>query len=205
MKQCNNTPPSLVMHYVSHRDVTLLAESCEDTQEWRNAHKHSLGLGSEASASAGYYCNNNNGHFYGAWSLARSRTQCAVQKAAEKCINTYNGQNKKGFGPYDRQPRKNLHTAISVNKPKLSVTKHGNGKRRDLGSNPLRLSFLFRSCGLWTLSCDFVPHSYGPLKWLSSLPTLMHTSFWWWQCSDWCIISTPPPPPPYPFPPSARP
>ena len=31
---------------------------------------------------------------------------------------------KKGFGPYDRQPRKNLHTAISVNKPKLSVTKH---------------------------------------------------------------------------------
>ena len=63
---------------------------------------------------------NNNGHFYGAWSLARSRAQCAVQK----CINTYNGQNKKGFRPYDRQPRKNLHTAISVNKPKFSVTKH---------------------------------------------------------------------------------
>ena len=68
--------------------------------------------------------NNNNGHFYGAWSLARSRAECAVQKAAEKCINTYNRQNKKGFGPYDRQPRKKLHTAISVNKPKLSVTKH---------------------------------------------------------------------------------
>ena len=31
-------------------------------------------------------------YFYGAWSLARSRAQCAVQKAAEKCINTYNGQ-----------------------------------------------------------------------------------------------------------------
>ena len=31
---------------------------------------------------------------------------------------------KKGFGPHDSQPRKNLHTAISVNKPKLSVTKH---------------------------------------------------------------------------------
>ena len=27
--------------------------------------------------------------------LARSRTQCAVQKAAEKCINTHNGENKK--------------------------------------------------------------------------------------------------------------
>ena len=40
---------------------------------------------------------NNNGHFYGAWSLARSRAQCAVQKAAEKCIITYNGQNKKMY------------------------------------------------------------------------------------------------------------
>ena len=42
--------------------------------------------------------NNNNGHFYGAWSLARSRAQCAVQKNAEKFINTYNGQNKKVSG-----------------------------------------------------------------------------------------------------------
>ena len=31
---------------------------------------------------------------------------------------------KKGFGLYARQPRKNLHTRISVNKPKLPVTKH---------------------------------------------------------------------------------
>ena len=36
-----------------------------------------------------YNNNNNNGHFYVAWSLARSRAQCAVQKTAEKCINTY--------------------------------------------------------------------------------------------------------------------
>ena len=27
------------------------------------------------------------------------------------------------------------------------------------------------------------------LKWLSSLPILMHESFWWWQCSDRYIIS----------------
>ena len=33
------------------------------------------------------------------------------------------------------------------------------GKQKDLGSNPLRLSFLFKSCGLWTLSSDFVPHN----------------------------------------------
>ena len=40
---------------------------------------------------------------------------------------------------------------------------------------------------------------YETLKWLSSLPILIHESFWWWQCSDWYIISrfphlhTPPP------------
>ena len=47
------------------------------------------------------------------------------------------------------------------------------GKRRDLSSNPLQLSFFFKGCGLWTPSCDFVPHNYETLKWLSSLPTLM--------------------------------
>ena len=26
-------------------------------------------------------------------------------------------------------------------------------------SNPLRISFLFKSCGLWTLPCNFVPHN----------------------------------------------
>ena len=68
--------------------------------------------------------NNNNGHFYGTWSFARSRAQCTTQKEAEKCINTYNGQNKKVSGHMTTKPCKNLHTAISVNKPKLSVTKH---------------------------------------------------------------------------------
>ena len=33
------------------------------------------------------------------------------------------------------------------------------GKQKDLGSIPLRLSFLFKSCDLWTLSYDFVPHN----------------------------------------------
>ena len=33
------------------------------------------------------------------------------------------------------------------------------GKRKDLGSIQLRLSFLFKSCGLWTRSFDFVPHN----------------------------------------------
>ena len=32
------------------------------------------------------------------------------------------------------------------------------------------------------------------LKWLSSMPILMHESFWWWHCSDKYIIYPPPPP-----------
>ena len=39
------------------------------------------------------------------------------------------------------------------------AAKHYAGKQRDLGSIPLRFSFLLQSCGLWTLSCDFVPHN----------------------------------------------
>ena len=32
----------------------------------------------------------------------------------------------------------------------------------------LDLLSLQKGCGLWTLSCDFVPHNYETLKWLSS-------------------------------------
>ena len=35
---------------------------------------------------------------------------------------------------------------------------------RDLSLNQLRLSFLFTSCGLWTLSCDFVPRNERNIK-----------------------------------------
>ena len=49
--------------------------------------------------------------------------------------------------------------------------------------------------GLVTLSLT----SNETLKWLSSLPTLMQQSFWWWQCSDRYILSLSPPSP-YPFP-----
>ena len=54
--------------------------------------------------------------------LAKSRAQCAIyKKDAEKCINTYNGQHRKVSDHTTTKPSKNLHTAISVNKPKLSV------------------------------------------------------------------------------------
>ena len=64
------------------------------------------------------------------------------------------------------------------------------GKKRDFGSNPLQLSFLFKKvvvCGhcLVTLSLTI----NETLKWLSSLPTLMQKSFWWRQCSGRYIIS----------------
>ena len=101
--------------------------------------------------------------------------------------------------------RKQRHTRVS--RFGLAVRRWA-GKRRGLGSNPLRLSFLFNSCGLWTLPCDFVPHNkYETLKWLSTLPTLMQKAFWWRQCSDRYIISLSPylghnPSPPSPFSPS---
>ena len=44
---------------------------------------------------------------------------------------------------------------VTVSRFGLAVRRKA-GKRKDLGSIPLRLSFLFKSCGLWTLSCDFV-------------------------------------------------
>ena len=43
-------------------------------------------------------------------------------KQLQKNVSTHTMDKiKKGFRPFDRQTRKNLHTATSVNKPKLSV------------------------------------------------------------------------------------
>ena len=46
------------------------------------------------------------------------KSNLAPYKKRQKCINTYNGLNKKVSGHTTAKPRKNLHTAISVNKPK---------------------------------------------------------------------------------------
>ena len=50
----------------------------------------------------------------------------APYKKMQKNVKTHtiNGQTKKPPGRTTAIPRKNLHTAISVNTPKLSVTKH---------------------------------------------------------------------------------
>ena len=47
------------------------------------------------------------------------------------------------------------------------------GEQKAHGSIPLRLSSLFKSCGLWTLSCDLVIRVNETLKWLTLLPSLM--------------------------------
>ena len=40
------------------------------------------------------------------------------------------------------------------------VVRQPAGKQKDYGSILLQLSSLFKSCGLWTLSCDFALHSH---------------------------------------------
>ena len=39
--------------------------------------------------------------------------------------------------------------------------------------DPLRLSFVFKNCGLWTLSFDFAHTTNETLEWLTRLPILM--------------------------------
>ena len=55
-------------------------------------------------------------------------------------------------------------------------------KHKDLGSNPRRLSFLFKNGGLCMDTVLFETLSLTineTLKWLLSLPILMQGSFWW--------------------------
>ena len=55
--------------------------------------------------------------------------------------------------------RTNGYARPVPNKPTVSVDVKQHFNQVTLGSIPLRLSFLFKSCGLWTRSCDFVPHN----------------------------------------------
>ena len=54
------------------------------------------------------------------------------------------------------------------------------GKQKDFGSNPLRLSFVFKKvvlCGPCLVTLSLTTNE--TLKCLSSLPILMQESFWW--------------------------
>ena len=46
----------------------------------------------------------------------------------------------------------------------LAVRRLKFGKQKKIGWILLGLSFLFKSCDLWTLSCDFVLHDYSDIK-----------------------------------------
>ena len=72
--------------------------------------------------------------------------------------------------------------------------------------DPLLLSFLFKTCGLWTLSCDFAHTIHETLKCLIRLPalTLSHSGGVS-EASKWKDIGTYHPflpPPTHPSPPS---
>ena len=58
------------------------------------------------------------------------------------------------------------------------AVRHKASKQKDLGSIPLRLSFLFRAvvCGHYLVALFITIQK--TLKWLSSLPILMQESFW---------------------------
>ena len=60
---------------------------------------------------------------------------------------------------------------LRVNRLGLAVKREA-GKQTDIGSIPLRLSSLFKSCGLRTLNETL----NETLKWLTSLPIVMQES-----------------------------
>ena len=70
-----------------------------------------------------------------------------------------------------------------MNRFGLAVRRRPAGKRKDLGSIPASALLSHqKGCGFWTLSCDLYPSLPTEiLKWLSSLPILMHKSFWWYS------------------------
>ena len=78
-----------------------------------------------------------------------------------------------------RQPHSRQRARVRVSRFGLAVRRYA-GKQRDLGSNPLRLSFLFKKvviCGQCLVTLFLTINE--TLKRLPSLPILMQESFWW--------------------------
>ena len=48
---------------------------------------------------------------------------------------------------------------------------------------PLQLTFLFKSCSLWTLSWEFALHNYRSIKMAHTAAHLNAALFWWCWCS----------------------
>ena len=52
----------------------------------------------------------------------------------------------------------------------------------DPGSNPLKFTFVFSGCGLWTVFSHSALHSYSHSKRANTAAHLKADSFWWWHC-----------------------
>ena len=89
-------------------------------------------------------------------SSSSSSTAAAAAAAAYKRLIELSGIVCHGPSYVDIAPR--AMTPRLVSRFGLAVRRYA-GKQKDLGSNPLRLFFLFKKCCLWTLSCDFVSHN----------------------------------------------
>ena len=89
---------------------------------------------------------------------------------------------RSNFRVYTFEPLR-VHTASYGRWPGELVWPSGKalaGKQRDVGSNPFRLSFLFKGvvvCGHCLLTSSLTINE--TLKWLSPLPILMQESSWW--------------------------
>ena len=93
-----------------HNDNGYDTLSMADTDFWHTVNNSQLSDTLSVRHSFLNNNNGNNGHLYGT-------------KRCRKCIHTNNGQNNKVLGHTIARSLKNICTAISVNKPKLSETK----------------------------------------------------------------------------------
>ena len=67
-----------------------------------------------------------------------------------------------------------------------SVVKHQAGKKMDVDSSQLPLTFLFSNCGLWTLSCNFAQNNNNKtLNWLLLMPVWLQNHF----CNDSVVLA----------------
>ena len=93
-----------------------MTECCIQVCIWRCEHAVEILMCNVSLIHAYIINNNDNGHIYGAWSLARYIAHCTVQEEAEKFINKYNGQNKKVSGHMTAKPQYNtIQNTIQYN------------------------------------------------------------------------------------------
>ena len=84
------------------------------------------------------------------------------------------------------------YIGITFNQHNYGAAVWKNKNLRPLLPQYKRMKFKTTSVDTILWLCPSQLMNYETLKWLSSLPTLMQKSFWWWQCNNRYIISLPP-------------